>query len=168
MNGILTWKNMGSYLAVNFCFGPPYLAAWMLTYAFGYYFLARTGREHWMLRVTAICAAAYTALCLRDVMVNRNAVIAVDCVGIASLVASFAAGQRALHLLWVCLPLIGMGFLYALFTPFDDMVRHPDSEFILFIGDQHYSFRGHEPVDMAWWRLRGVVGGAYRLHFYRS
>ena len=66
MNGTLTWKNLGWYLAVDFCFQPPYLAAWILAYAFGYYFLARTGREHWMLRVTAVCAAAYTALCLRD------------------------------------------------------------------------------------------------------
>jgi Sulfatase len=137
MNGTLTWKNLGWYLAMDFCFHLPYLAAWILGYAFVYYFLARTGRELWMLRVTAVCAAAYTAICLRGLMVNhdllsnRHALIAVDCVGIASFVASLAAGQRTLRLLWVCLPLILMGFFYALFISFDKMISHPLSEFIL-------------------------------------
>jgi arylsulfatase A-like enzyme len=165
MNGFLTWRNMGWYLVLNSCFGPPYLAVWMLAYAFGYYFLARTGREHWMLRVTAICAAAYTVLCLRDMMVNRNAMIAVDCVGTASFVASLAAGQRALRLLWVCLPLIGMGFLYALFIPFDNMLRHPSSEFILLSASSIILFSG---VSLLVWRGDGYPAWTWGLPFALS
>jgi hypothetical protein len=162
MNGTLTWRDLGWYLAMDFCFHPPYLAAWMLAYAFGYYFLTRTGRESWMLRVTAVCAAAYTALYLRDVMVNRDALIAVDCVGIASLVASLAAGQRALRLLWVCLPLIGMGFFYALFIPLDDMLRHPGPEFALLSAASVILFTG---ASLLAWRGGGYAVWSWGLPF---
>lgn len=162
MKGILTWKNIGWYLALNLCFGPPYLAAWMLAYTFGYYFLARTGREHWMLRVTAVCAAAYTVLCLRDLMANRNALIAIDCVGMTSLVACLAAGQRALRLLWACVPLIGMVFFYVLFIPCDNMLRHPSSEFILLSATSVILFTG---TSLLVWRSGGYAAWSWGLPF---
>jgi hypothetical protein len=163
MNGTLTWRDLGWYLAMDFCFHPPYLAAWMLAYAFGYYLLARTGREHWMLRITAVCAAVYTVLYLRDeVMTNRDSVIAVDCVGMASLVASLAAGQRALRLLWVCLPLIGMGFFYALFIPLDNVIRHPDPEFVLLSAASVILFTG---ASLLAWRGGGYAAWSWGLPF---
>jgi phosphoglycerol transferase MdoB-like AlkP superfamily enzyme len=162
MNGILTWKNIGWYLAMNFCFGPPYLAAWTLVYALGYYVLGRTGREHWMLRVTAICAAVYTVFCLRDLMADRNALIAIDCLGIASLVASLAAGQRALRLLWICLPLLGMGFLYVLFVPFDNVLRKPDPEFVLLSAGSIILFTG---ATLLAWRSGGYAAWSWGLPF---
>jgi len=162
MNGTLTWGNIRWYLAMDFCFGPPYLAAWILAYAGGYYFLGRTGREPWMWRVTAVCAAAYTAICLRDLMVNRNALVAVDCVGLASLVARLAAGQRALRLAWVGLPLLGMVFFYTLFIPLGNLLRHPDPEFeTLFIGSI-ILFAG---VTVLVWRSGGYAAWSWGLPF---
>jgi arylsulfatase A-like enzyme len=131
LNGILPWQKLGWYLAMDFCFRPPYLAAWTLAYVFGYYLLARTGREHWMLRVTAICAVAYTVLCLNDLMPYRKALIVIDCVGVASLLAAICSGQRPLPRLWVWLPLILMGFWFALFHSFTSLLNPPVLEFLL-------------------------------------
>jgi Sulfatase len=158
MNGILTWKNMGWYLIENACFGPPYLGAWMMAYVFGYYLLARAGQEHWTLRVTAVVAAVYTAFCLHDLIVDRNALIAVDCLGIASFVGSLAAGRRALRPLWIGLSLFGMGFMYVLFIPFARMIKHPDPEFallslgsiILFVGTTLLAWRGGGCAAWSW------------------
>ena len=162
MNGILTWKNIGWYLADDFCFGPPYLAAWILVYVFAYYLLGRTGREHWMLRVTAVCAAIYTVFCLRDLMAYRNALIAVDCMGIASFAASLVAGQRALRLLWICLPLLGMGFLYALFVPLDIVSQHPDPEFAVLSAGSIVLFMG---ATLLVWRGGGYMAWSWGLPF---
>ncbi len=162
MNGVLTWKNIGWYMAMNCCFQPPYLAAWILAYISGYYFLARTGRERWMLGVTAIGATAYTIFCLHDLMANRNALIAIDCLGIASLVASLTAGQRALRLFWVCLPLLGMGFFYSLFIPSDRMLRHPDPEFVVLAAGSLVLFVG---ATLLVWRSGGYGAWSWGLPF---
>ena len=45
--GVLKWKSLGPYLSLDLCFRPPFLAAWLLGYAFVYYVLAWTGREAW-------------------------------------------------------------------------------------------------------------------------
>ncbi len=162
LNGILTWKNISWYLAMDFFFGPPYLAVWVMAYAGGYYFLWRTGREHWMWRVTAVCAAAYTAVCLRDLMVDRNALVAVDCVGFASLVAGLAAGQRAMCLVWVGLPLLGMVFFYALFVPLDNLLRHPAPEFEMLFAGSIVLFAG---VTLLVWRRGGYATWSWGLPF---
>jgi arylsulfatase A-like enzyme len=162
MNGTLTWRNISWYLAMDFCFGPPYLAAWMLAYAGGYYFLGRTGREPWMWRVTAVCAAAYTAVCLRDLMVDRNALVAIDCVGLASLVAGLAAGRRAMRLIWVGLPLLGMVFFYALFVPLGNLLRHPDPEFETLFTGSVILFAG---VTLLVWRSGGYAAWSWGLPF---
>ena len=162
MNGILTWKNISWYLVMDLFFGPPYLAAWVMAYAGGYYFLGRTGREHWMWRVTAVCAAAYTAVCLRDLMVNRNALVAIDCVGFASLIAGLAAGQRPLRLVWVGLPLLGMGFFYALFVPLDNVLRHPAPEFEMLFAGSIVLFAG---VTLLVWRRGGYAPWSWGLPF---
>jgi len=162
MNGVLAWKNIGWYLIEDSCFGPPYLAVWILAYALGYYFLARTGRERWTLRVTAISAAVYTAFCLHDLTVDRNALIAVDCLGIASFVGGFATGQRALRLWWICLSLLGIVFLYALFLPLDKMLRHPDPEFVLLAAASIILFTG---TTLLAWRSGGYTAWSWGLPF---
>jgi phosphoglycerol transferase MdoB-like AlkP superfamily enzyme len=131
MNGILTWKSLGSYFSMDFFFWQPYLAAWIFVYALVYYVLARTGREGKVLMATAVFAALYTALNLKSFVDFRNAIIILDCVGLASLPGSFRAGQRPLSPLWIySLPIL-MISLFVLFHPFDDSIRLPNSEFIL-------------------------------------
>jgi phosphoglycerol transferase MdoB-like AlkP superfamily enzyme len=116
MSGILTWKNLGWYLISNSFFRMPYLAVWLLGYGVLYFGFWRKGREHLMLRVTAICAAAYVALCLPEFMQYRKALVILDCLGIACLVFN---GSGSLNPFWVCLPLIGAGSLFILFRPFN-------------------------------------------------
>jgi hypothetical protein len=115
MNGILSWKDVGWYLISSFCFRMPYLTVWVLAYGLVYYGFCRKGREYLMLRVTAVCAAAYIALCLRDFREYRSALIIVDCIGIAGLIFN---STGALSPLWISLPVIGAGSLFILFRPF--------------------------------------------------
>ncbi|MGN6555932.1 MAG: LTA synthase family protein [Verrucomicrobiota bacterium] len=112
MSGTLKWNDLGAYLNLNLFFRPPFLAVWIGAYAAVYYAFARTGREALVLQVTAIFATAYIALCLRDLVAYRTALIIVDCIGIASVFASFTS-QKPLGLRWICLPLAcgGIGFL---------------------------------------------------------
>ena len=85
--GVLKWTSLGPYLSLDLCFRPPFLAAWLLGYAFIYYVLARTGREAWALHLTALCAGAYALLCLRELVVYRDELLIVDCLGMAALLA---------------------------------------------------------------------------------
>ena len=85
MTGILKWTSLGPYLSLDLCFRPPFLAAWLLGYAFIYYVLARTGRESWTLHLTALCAGAYALLCLRELPAYRNELLVADCLGVVSL-----------------------------------------------------------------------------------
>jgi arylsulfatase A-like enzyme len=162
MDGILGYKAIGWYLAVDLCFGPPYLAAWILAYVFGYYILGRSGREGWMLRVTAICAAAYTVFCLRDLAENRDALIALDCVGIISFVASLVPGQRPLRLFWVCSPLLGMAFFYGLLMSFNSSLLQPNPEFALLTAGSVVLFTG---VTLLAWRNGGYAAWSWGLPF---
>lgn len=115
MNEILTFRALGWYLISNSCFRSPFLAAWLLGYVFIYYGFWRKGREHLMLRVTAVFAAAYVAICLGDFMDYRNALVILDCIGIACLVFN-ASGP--LNPFWMALPILGASSLFILFLPF--------------------------------------------------
>jgi hypothetical protein len=83
--GVLKWTSLGPYLSLDLCFRPPFLAAWLLGYAFVYYVAARTGRERWTLHLTAVCAGVYALLCLRELAAYRDELLAVDCLGVLSL-----------------------------------------------------------------------------------
>jgi glucan phosphoethanolaminetransferase (alkaline phosphatase superfamily) len=93
MAGILGWKDLWWYLLCDFFFRPPFLAAWLLIYLAAWYLLQRFQRRSSILKLTAIFATAYVALCLRDLILYRNALIVMDCVGLACL-ARVAGGRR--------------------------------------------------------------------------
>ncbi|HVU07026.1 MAG TPA: sulfatase-like hydrolase/transferase [Verrucomicrobiae bacterium] len=132
LNGILPWQKIGWYLAMDFCFRPPFLAGWILAYIFSYYLLARTGREHWMLRITSIYAVAYLVICLNDLTPYQKALFAIDCVGTASFLgAIFSSDRRSLPLLWTWLPLVMMAFWFVLFHRQTMQLYRLEREFLL-------------------------------------
>ena len=135
MNSVLTWKDTGSYLALNFFFRPPYLAAWILGYVFVYYGLARTGREHLVLRVTAACAGVYAALFFHDFSGYHDALIIVDCVGVACLLSSWGA-RKPLGLVWTGLFMLGASFVIGLSYGLDSRLdwTQMDPEFAVLTG----------------------------------
>jgi len=61
LSGILDWGSLIPYLSLDLFFRPPFLAAWMFVYALSYYGLARSGRESWVLYLTAVFGAVYAA-----------------------------------------------------------------------------------------------------------
>ena len=87
LSGILGWKDLLPYLSLNLFFERPFLGAWLFTYVFTYYLLARKGRESWMLCTTAVFAGLYAAFNLRQLAAFPNELLVVDCLGLAGLVA---------------------------------------------------------------------------------
>jgi arylsulfatase A-like enzyme len=87
MGGILDWKDLLPYVNLNLFFQSPFLGAWLFVYGLTYYFLARSRRESWMLYVTAVFAALYAALNLRELAILRNELLVADCLGVAALVS---------------------------------------------------------------------------------
>ncbi|HLH52797.1 MAG TPA: LTA synthase family protein [Verrucomicrobiae bacterium] len=81
----LSWNSLGPYVANSLFFNPPFLAAWLFVYAGIYYFLARTGREQWMLFVTAAFGFVYGLIFLQDLLAHRNELFIADCIGAISL-----------------------------------------------------------------------------------
>ncbi len=158
MNDILSWKDLRWYLITNFCFRVPYLAAWVLGYAFIYYGMWRKGREQFMLRVTAVCATAYIVLCLRDFAEYRNALVVLDCLGIACLMFN---GSGSLNPFYMALPAICGASLFFLFRPF-----HPglgltamNPEFCVLLWGAVLSLAG---VTFLAWK-RGFLYGWWRM-----
>ncbi|HEY3931912.1 MAG TPA: sulfatase-like hydrolase/transferase [Verrucomicrobiae bacterium] len=162
MSGILTWKNLGSYFSMDFFFWQPYLAVWISVYALIYYVLIRTGRESKMLFVTAVFAAVYTALYLKNLANFHNALFVVDCVGIVSFLIGFRVGQRSLNLFWIGLLLVFMASLFVLFYPLDALVRRPSSEFILISSGNIILFAG---TTLLIWRRGGYAAWSWSLPF---
>jgi len=158
MNEILTWKSLGWYLYNNSCFQKPFLAAWVLGYAFLYYGFWRKGREHLMLRVTAVFATAYLLLCLRDFREYRNVLVVADCLGIACLVLN---GAGALNPFWMAVPVIGAGSLFILFRPFHSGLGFSgmNTEFSVLLWGTLVLLTG---VTLLAWR-RGFLAGWWRI-----
>jgi hypothetical protein len=161
ISGTLGWKDIGWYLSLNFFFRSPYLAAWLLGYALAYYGLARSGHERLILRVTAACAAAYTALYLGDLAQFRDALIVADCMGIVCLAAGRGSG-RPLSVLLLCLLLICAGSLFVLFHRFDNALIHPVPEFVLLAGDSIVLFVG---ITALAWRCGFYAAWSWFLPF---
>jgi hypothetical protein len=135
MKGVLTWKSLGWYLALDFCFRPPYLAAWVLLYALVYYGLARTGRGHRILQFTAICAGLYIAFCMGDVVKYRGDLVVAVCVGIASLFSCWRS-RNGLGLVWVGLLALSAASSFVLFYGLSPRVSMTgmDPEFAVLTG----------------------------------
>jgi arylsulfatase A-like enzyme len=163
MNGVLAWKDLGWYVAMDFCFRPPFLGAWILLYALAYYVLARLKRSDWILRITAICAGLYVALCLRDFRRYHNALVIVDCVGVACLLVSWRAG-RSLGLGWISLFVLGAGFIFGLFYGLEARLSfaHADPEFVVLTGTGLVLVAG---VSLLAWRLGFWRGWSWMAPF---
>ena len=115
LTGILRWSSLGPYLSLDLCFRPPFLAGWLLGYAFIYYLLLRTGRECLALHLTALCAGGYSLFCLRELAAYSNALVAADCLGVVSLMIALLPGKK-LQLAWLAAPAVwSIGFAGALF-----------------------------------------------------
>jgi hypothetical protein len=127
LTGVLKWTSLGPYLSLDFFFRPPFLAAWLLGYAFIYYLLVRTGRESWALHFTALCAGAYALLCLRELPAYRNELLVADCLGVVSLLIARLPSKR-LQLAWLAAPAVwGAGFAWGLFyvsSPHESVSLH--------------------------------------------
>jgi hypothetical protein len=85
--GVLKWSSLGPYLSMKLFFERPYLGAWLLAYVAGYYVLARTGREKHVLRMTAVFGGTYALLNLQELAAMEDALVLLDCVVLASVLA---------------------------------------------------------------------------------
>src|ERR1051326_1326701 len=128
LTGVLDWNSLIPYLSLDLFFHPPFLAAWLFVYGLCYYGLARSGRESWVLYLTAIFAALYAVVALRELAVSRNELLAVNCLGAASLLAGWRTPGGvpvrwllapiiwcvlfAVELFWFAPREIGLSFLY--------------------------------------------------------
>jgi hypothetical protein len=111
LSGVLKWTSVIPYLSNALFFNEPYLAGWIFAYVASYYLLARTGRETWVLWLTAGYGCTYGLVNLQELVGYRNELLIVDCVGvIALLMAGRTSGQegldgRRIPISWVWAPL---------------------------------------------------------------
>jgi phosphoglycerol transferase MdoB-like AlkP superfamily enzyme len=119
MDGAGTWRD--AYAA--FFTEPPIWSVWLLMYLMFYFVLLRLGMERLVLRLTAVMAAVYIVLFLRYLIHCREAVVAADCVGFASLVAGWRSG-KSLGWFWQVLPgLLALFFVIFFRSLADDLMN---------------------------------------------
>jgi phosphoglycerol transferase MdoB-like AlkP superfamily enzyme len=103
LSRVLTWSSLGPYLSLDLCFRPPFLAGWIFGYVLTYYFLARTGRELWVLWLTTAVAGAYGLFNLKDLAAYSQELLLADVLGVlALLLAHFPT--RTMHPAWLLVP----------------------------------------------------------------
>jgi hypothetical protein len=110
MDGTGTWRDVNSALFSE----QPLWSVWLLMYAMFYFVFVRLRMEHRILRVTAVFAGIYIILLLRYLIHCREAVLAVDCVGLASLLAGWSF-KRPLGWFWLVLPCLWIPFFIFVF-----------------------------------------------------
>ena len=118
VNGSQTWECFIS----AFYLQPPLWSVWLLIYALFYFVLAKMGREHLVLRVTAVMAALYIVLFLQDMIDCRDALLLVDCLGAACLLAGMRSGG-SLGWFWQVQPWAWVAFLFLLFQSQVDRLK---------------------------------------------
>jgi len=142
MTGILKWSSLGPYLSLDLCFRPPYLAAWLLGYAFIYYLLARTGHESWTLHFTVLCAGGYAVFYLRELAAYSNELLVADCLGVVSLLI-FRLPSKKVQLAWLAAPAVwSLGSAWGLFyvsSPHESVSLH---YFFMLLGSSVILFSG--------------------------
>jgi len=112
LSGVLDWNSLTPYLSLDLFFHPPFLGAWLFVYVGLYYLLVRTGRESWMLYLTAVFAGAYGAICLRGLAIYHTELLIIDVLGLVSILfASRARGK--LNPAWLLAPGIWSLFFLA-------------------------------------------------------
>lgn len=156
MNSYLDFKDLRWYLFMNSCFRSPFLSLWVAGYALTYYALFRKKREYLALRVTAVCAAAYIALCLRDLVQYRETLVIVDCIGLAAFLGARQA-RRPLNPLILGALLASIGFFFILFYGYDDMLtwRWMNQQFLILSAGSLVLFGGITVLG----RQRGFFAG---------
>lgn len=150
MKKYLQVKDLRWYLFMNFCFRSPFLAVWIAGYALVYYGMARKGKEYLILRVTAICAAAYLALGLNNLW-YRELLTVLDCIGITTFLAARNA-KRPLNLLITGLLIAVTSSFFVLFYGYDFMLtwRWANPEFLILTATSLVLFA--VMTVLAWWR----------------
>jgi hypothetical protein len=119
MTGVLRWWNLGSYLSLDFFFRAPYLAGWIAGYALAYYGLARSGKAAWTFYLTVFCAGVFGGYYLRELAAYQNELLALDCVGIVSVIAAawsrnqLRIGWMVVSAIWTVLFAMGLFYLAA-------------------------------------------------------
>jgi phosphoglycerol transferase MdoB-like AlkP superfamily enzyme len=153
MTGVQQWSCLGPYLSLNLFFQAPFLGAWLFGYALVYYVLARTGRESWMLYVTAACAGAYGLICLQELASHRDELLVADCFGAASLLA-VRGGRKALGLGWLLLPALWALFIWVLFRLATADLAQLNPYFTMLLGDSLVLFG----AATLWAKRQGFFG----------
>jgi phosphoglycerol transferase MdoB-like AlkP superfamily enzyme len=161
MHGTLTWWNLRWYLILAFFFQPPFLAIWLLVYALLYYGLARTGRERWVLHVTAAFAVLYIGWFLQDLIAYRNALLVAGCFGAACLLAG-KGSQRSLGWFWLIQPWIWLVFLFFLFRAHTADLQNLNPECVILSGWSLVLFAG---LSLVAWRRKFYAAWSWMLPF---
>lgn len=97
VSGLLKWTSLGPYLANALFFNQPFLAGWILAYAFSYYVLIRLGWERSCLLLTAAFAAVYSIVHLRELAVRKDELLLIDSLGVLALVAAWCAQRYGMR-----------------------------------------------------------------------
>ena len=155
LNGILSWRDISSYLSLALFFQKPFLAAWLFAYVLIYYGLARTGREHLALYFTSVCAVVYLLLFLEGLAGYRDALLVADCLGVICL---SGASLSRLPLSWFCAlqPVIWLGFFFAILRNQDISLEHLNPECAIITGGGLVLFGGlsalawRQKINAAW------------------
>jgi hypothetical protein len=157
MTEMLHFKDLRWNLSLSLFFAMPFLFVWMFIYALIYYGLWRKGCEHFILRVTAVFATLYIALCLDDFSQYRDALLVADCIGIACLVLN---GGK-LNPIWMALPLIGAGSFFVLFHGYERRLspQYFSPEFAVLLWGYLILLTG---LTLIAWR-RGFLAGWWRI-----
>jgi phosphoglycerol transferase MdoB-like AlkP superfamily enzyme len=129
VNGSRTWRDLNS----AFFLQPPLWSVWLLIYALFYHVFACTGRQHLVLRVTAVLAAIYTTLFLQNMIDCRNALLVADCLGVACLLAG-TGSKSSLGWFWLVQPWVGFAFLFLIFQSQVDHLKNLQPECIVLSG----------------------------------
>jgi arylsulfatase A-like enzyme len=128
LSGILNWNSLIPYLSLDLFFQPPFLGGWLFVYTISYYLLARTGRERWVLHLTAIFGTVYAFMALRELAESRTELLVASGLGVSTLLLGRHQDGKvpmrwllapllwcvffATELLWFAIREIGLPFTY--------------------------------------------------------
>lgn len=157
MTEMLHFTDLQWNLKMSLFYEMPFLSVWIFIYGLIYAGLWRKGREQFILRVTAVFATAYVALCLHNFTDYRDALLVADCIGIACLVLS----GGSLNPIWMALPLVGAGSLFVLFSPYQPklQVLNFNPEFAVLFWGYLIVLTG---ITLIAWK-RGFLAGWWRM-----
>jgi arylsulfatase A-like enzyme len=104
LTGLVDWDSLIPYLSLDLFFHPPFLGGWLVVYALSYYIVARSGRESWVLYLTAAVGAIYALVALRELAVSRTELLVVSSLGVASMVVGQCREVKR-RAVWLLAPL---------------------------------------------------------------